>query len=163
MIDPASAIGLASSIVQLTTFTSQVISKGRELYESADGALVEHLELESVARSLNDLTRGVAKEASVTVGPELESISKLCQEQSVELLEAIATLKVDGKHAKWNSFRQALRSIWKEEQIDRLKERVNQSRSQLNTVLLTTLRYAIRFSYLMTYSGLIRIELQAEY
>jgi hypothetical protein len=113
------------------------------LYESADGALVEHLELESVARSLNELTRGVAKEASVTVGPKLETISRLCQDQSAELLEAIATLKVDGKHEKWNSFRQALKSIWKEEQIDRLKERVNQSRSQLNTVLLTTLRYVI--------------------
>ena len=100
MIDAVSAIGLAASIMQLTTFIGQIISKSRELYESADGALVEHLELETVARSLNELTGIVAGKTSVAAGLELNGISELCREQSAELLEAFAKGGQAGRHIR---------------------------------------------------------------
>jgi hypothetical protein len=52
MADPLTTLGLASNIVQLISFTSDLISKGREISKSADGVLVENLELEAITSSL---------------------------------------------------------------------------------------------------------------
>ncbi len=55
-MDPATALDVASSIVQPVSFTSDLISKGNEIYKSVDGALSENLELETIAASLQELS-----------------------------------------------------------------------------------------------------------
>jgi len=60
MLDPLAALGLASSIVQLISFTSDLVAKGRDIYQSSDGTLVENLELEAITKSLEDLSLEVA-------------------------------------------------------------------------------------------------------
>ena len=49
-MDPLSALGLASNIIQITEFTGKLISQSKEIYRSADGTLSEHAILEEAAR-----------------------------------------------------------------------------------------------------------------
>ncbi|KAJ0274370.1 hypothetical protein Brms1b_008773 [Colletotrichum noveboracense] len=58
-MDPASAFGLAASIVQTITFTSDFISKSRQLHHSAQRGLVENEELASIARNLQSHSRRI--------------------------------------------------------------------------------------------------------
>jgi len=51
-----SAIAVASSVLQIVDFTGKLISKGRKIYKSADGALFEHKDQEAAAGRLNVLS-----------------------------------------------------------------------------------------------------------
>jgi hypothetical protein len=147
MADPLTALSLASNILQLISFASDLISKGHEIYKSVDGKLVEHLELEAVTRSLRDLSRSLiesklgdsTKKLSHT-DEQLLVLSRHCNVLAGELIDAIQRLKVGEKKTAWNSFRQALRSVWNEEKIERLSDRLENYRRQIDTTLLISLR-----------------------
>ncbi|CZR50367.1 uncharacterized protein PAC_00239 [Phialocephala subalpina] len=119
MLDPVTALGVASNVVQLVTFTSDLISKSREFYESADGALVEQLELEAITVSLQSLSSDlilptIRKEDQLKVTPtekQLREICNGCRDVSKELLVLIRDVRAEGPHKKWNSFQQALKFV----------------------------------------------------
>ena len=55
MLDPASAIGLAASVVQIIGFTKNILNKSHELRTSAKGVLVQNAEIETAAASFGKL------------------------------------------------------------------------------------------------------------
>lgn len=142
-MDPLTALGLASNIVQFIDFTSKLISESHKLYVSASGAKEENLELESLARNLQQLaeqasppavaqnTKSLSKEEET-----LRDLSKQCSEVSDELLSVLQSLKVKGDHKKWKSFHQALRSVWKKGDIDALQLRLDRIGHQMGTQIL---------------------------
>lgn len=148
-MDPLTALGLASNIIQVISFTSNLISKGREIYKSADGKLVQNLELEAITRNLQDLSGHLSfppnrrKDLSDT-DKELQDLCKGCAKVSAQLIEVTQGLTVQGDHRKWNSFRQALNSVWKEDTIEELSKRLERYRSQIDTMLLVSLREQIQ-------------------
>jgi hypothetical protein len=144
-MDPLTALGLASNIIQLISFTSDLVSKSREIYKSADGALVEHLELETIAKSLKDLSTDLPDELKrqkslTNLEKQLRDLCEKCNEVSIELIEATNRLRATGHNKKWNSFRQALNSVWNDDKINALSKRLENYRSQLDTALLVSLR-----------------------
>jgi hypothetical protein len=86
------------------------------LYQSAAGGKAEHLELETIAKSL----RGLADQATppniqkteslLTEDLVLIELGELSRGVSDELLRALQGLKVKGPNKRWKSFYQALRS-----------------------------------------------------
>ena len=58
-MDPLSALSVAGNIIQFVDFSSKLIAKSHKLYSSADGALVENLELEAIADSMSGLNSKV--------------------------------------------------------------------------------------------------------
>jgi hypothetical protein len=151
MMDPLSALGVASNIIQLITFTNDLVSKGREIYKAVDGELVENLELETIAKSLQDLSSCVSTSLKSTkkrtfseTDYRLKELCDGCNEVSRQLIAVISELKAEGRHKKWNSFRQALNSVWKKEAIDALLKRLERYRGQLDTTLLVSLRQQIQ-------------------
>jgi hypothetical protein len=151
-MDAASAFGLAASVVQFVTFTSDLISKSQAIYKSADGALVEQIELETITQNLMNLTKDLNRQTFVVSRPSkwptlniddrrLPELCEGCQEISKDLLKAIRSLKVEGEHRKWKSFLQALSSIWNESKIDRLRERMDRYRNVIDTHLIVSIRY----------------------
>ncbi|KAL1620845.1 hypothetical protein SLS54_005775, partial [Diplodia seriata] len=144
-MDPATVIGLAASIVQLTTFTGQLLSKSREIHSSADGALVENRELEAITTSLQDLSRDISAGSrySTKADKKLNQLCDGCQEVTNELLVLVQKLKGSNSHHGWGSFRQAALSVWKEKEVRALSDRVERYRRQIDTVLLVTLRERI--------------------
>ncbi|KAL9093959.1 MAG: hypothetical protein Q9165_003629 [Trypethelium subeluteriae] len=59
---------------------------------------------------------------------------------SKELLDAIESLKADGEATKWKSFRQALKSVWMEKDIQDLSRRLERYRQQIDSTLLMHLQ-----------------------
>jgi hypothetical protein len=151
-MDPITALGLAANVVQFLTFAGGIISKSAEIYSSADGQLVEQQELRIVANNLQALAIALPKSkgsrhhgnpnsSEVLSDQQLGELCKECRGVSHELLGALSALQVNGKHKRWNSFRQALNSVWSEDKINALELRVNRYRSQIDTALLFSLRY----------------------
>jgi hypothetical protein len=143
-MDPLTALGLASNIIQLISFTSDLIGKGREIYRSVEGATIENVELETITKSFQDLTTrfpSQLKEDDLSgTDKQLRELCEACNAISVELIQVIQGLKYAGEGVKWKSFRQALKSVWKEDAIDGLSRRLERYRSQLDTTLLISLR-----------------------
>lgn len=144
-MDPASAIGLASSIVQLITFSSDLLSKTREIHSSADGAAVENVELEAISTSLLELSREVneGKFHLTKADKQLKDLCAGCQKVADELLEVVRRLKGSDSKTKWRSFRQAVLTVWKEKEVRALVDRLERYRSQIDTALLVALRQRI--------------------
>jgi hypothetical protein len=143
------ALGLASNIVQLVAFTSNLVAKGREIYGSADGVLVEFLELEAITNRLEELSSElippIIRGRALTENErQLRELCDGCRDVSKELLDVISSLKAQGTHKRWNSFRQALHSIWKEGEVQTLSTRLERYRRQIDTTLLVSIRDQIK-------------------
>jgi hypothetical protein len=159
MLDPFTALGVAGNIVQFVDYTTRLISKSREIYQSAEGASFEHLDLEVIASNLSRLTEGLRKDLhrhliSPTNGHisvsgtsekraeiQLGSINAKCAQEADALLAILRDLRVEGKHKKWQSFRQALMTVWKDDQIKGVVSKLSEYRKALDTELLFSLRF----------------------
>ena len=150
VLDPFSAIGLASSIVQFVAFGSKLLSTATEIHQSIEGALPINKELEIVAKDLNNVIakldnaklchkqavtaeEGVlTEEEKLILGEKLTSeerptdeepliiLADSCKQVAWELLSVLEGLKGQYGHKRWKSLRQALRSAWREKGDSRL-------------------------------------------
>lgn len=155
-MDPLSALGLASNIIQVVDFGSRLVFKGREIYGSVDGATAVNRELESITTDLNRVCaeliapeRYINKEQASEPEVALIALSRSCQTLGEELLSVLRKLKVKGRHQQWDTARQALRSVWKESKICGYEKRLGEYRSQITTSLISILRqviYIVRLS-----------------
>lgn len=144
------ALGLASNVISFISFAGDLISKGHEIYNSADGSLIENLALETVTRSLQDLSSGLSLGRDKATGrltnteKQLQELCDECRGISKQLLGVIGQLKAKGSHQIWTSFRQALSSAWKKSEIEELESRLERYRRQLDTTLLVWIREYIQ-------------------
>lgn len=144
-MDPVSAIGLASSVVQLITFSTDIISKSREIHRSAAGSLVENVELETIARTLQSQSRRLAVHASKDRFPsgtskEIVACCEQVRSSSKELIDTVESLQRNGASSRWKSFYQALKSVWKEQDIAEYLRRLEMHRRQIDSLLLMHLQ-----------------------
>jgi ankyrin repeat protein/energy-coupling factor transporter ATP-binding protein EcfA2 len=155
MADPLTALGLAASIVQFISFTSSLISKTSEISNTAQGATVEIIELKAIATNITTLNaeilppsspRGNDKQSrkAAKSGELLRELCTGCEEVSKKLLDVLEKLECEGGRSKWKSFRQALKTVWKESEIEALSKRLERYRGQIDTALLVSLRYYIQ-------------------
>jgi hypothetical protein len=157
MLDPLTALGLAANVVQLISFTGDLLKKGRQISSSVDGQLLDHKALRIITTSLQELTNNLIVTASLqehtknstssssgskltSTERQLQQICTGCSEASTSLLEALQTLHMQEKRGVWRSFRQALNCIWSEDKINALSARLEQYRRQIDTTLLVSLR-----------------------
>ncbi|KAF2114584.1 hypothetical protein BDV96DRAFT_101489 [Lophiotrema nucula] len=148
-MDPVSALGLASNIIQIVDFSSRLLSRGREIYLSSEGRLDDHVILDNAARNLSELCQELAKMARAPsrtvslVDQQLEALRAESAAIAMKLQRALESLSTQGGKKKWQSILQGLRSIWKEQDILDLKRRLDDVRKQIDTALLVSLRHAI--------------------
>jgi hypothetical protein len=149
-MDPLTAFGLVANIIQLVDFSSKLISEGREIYNSSDGELLDHSELKIVSKDLSRLALQV-ENASKALGSrrklsEAEQdqarLGQECHRVASDLLRALDDLKMKGSNRRWNSFRQALLTVWNRDKIERLEKRLDRFRQELVASVLVTLRQA---------------------
>ncbi|KAF2441831.1 hypothetical protein P171DRAFT_465451 [Karstenula rhodostoma CBS 690.94] len=140
-LDPFSALGIAANVVQFIEFGSKLVSESHEIYKSATGTSTGIVELEMIYTDLIKFTKSLQTPNNSSQTPEEESLRQLaasCLTVANELLNIINALKVnaDGHHRKWRSFRQAMKSTWKQTDIDNLQKRLADFRGQLTVRLL---------------------------
>ncbi|KAI0897850.1 hypothetical protein F4806DRAFT_494580 [Annulohypoxylon nitens] len=144
-MDPASAFGLASSIVQVITFTSDIISKTRQLHHSAQHSLVQNCELASIAHALKLHNHGIrtslhTKENPSRAEEDLYKLSEGVFDLCNQLITTVEGLKTRDPATRWDSFLQAPRSVWKEKDIVDLTQRLDRYRAQIDSSLLAFMK-----------------------
>jgi hypothetical protein len=148
-MDPLSALGLAASVVQFIQFGGSLVSKSHEIYTSSDGKLAANIECETATTRLIGLTNRL-KDSLRDAGSKgqsadefaIEAICGDCIEISKELLAQLKKLVLEEKHKwrKWKSFRQALKSVWSKEGIDKIAGRLATFRQELVSHLIVSTR-----------------------
>jgi hypothetical protein len=159
MLDPVSAVGLASSVIQIVDFSCRLVSKTSEYRTSTDGALIEHKELRAAANRLSALSKAIhgpltkckSLRKPTNVDTALSDIAGECLDRASELTQALQELQIDGTTNTWKSFRQALKAIWEKEKIEQIRRRLDTLREHVVIHLLVSIRYAL--TALMIYSS----------
>ncbi|KAI1736281.1 hypothetical protein F4680DRAFT_469161 [Xylaria scruposa] len=146
-MDPLTALSLAASVVQFVSFASHLISKTKEIHGSASGQAKESLTLEKTYTTLQDLS--LRLETSSKRDPKLEMVegrtdfvkhvfaindlSRTCESDCRKLLEIISKLKAVGgeSHRRWQSFKVALKTVWKGNEIVELENKLQHTQMTL--------------------------------
>jgi hypothetical protein len=161
-IDPLSALSVAACVVQFVDFAHRIVSKGRQLYSSPNGALRDNEETETATKHLQSLAETL-KESIEEIPPtkrapparankrvkdeyrqevRLRQICAECDDLSTELMQRLRDLKVPKgeEHRKWRSFRQALKSVWSKKEVDEMATKLDGLRKELDSQVLVLLR-----------------------
>ncbi|KAI1746926.1 hypothetical protein F4782DRAFT_522894 [Xylaria castorea] len=137
-MDPLTAVGLASNVVQFVQFTSNLIQTAVEIHRSSTGCTTDVLTLDALYRHLSDFNNELASGRNNASGylngrgsestygvPSFRTLSMLCQSDCEKLLSVVGTLKKQhGSTKRWHSFRTALKMFWEKDEIEHLEDRV---------------------------------------
>ncbi len=141
-MDPFSALGLASNIVQFVDFSCKLFSSASDIYRSASGAAPAVNDAKTIALRLHDLSsRLVAQTMTASqdgsqssqkpVNALLNELASGCRGASAELLSALDGLQARTANSRWSSFKAALLTVMKSDQINKLEARLEQYRRQV--------------------------------
>lgn len=120
MLDPFTAVSLASCVVQFTDFGIKLILGSIELYNSANGLNAERSNLEFKINSVRKLADKIialnedSDRLSSGSNDRLSSLAKSCNLIAKDLLSVLDALKVKklaGPGRKWESFRKAVAAL----------------------------------------------------
>ncbi|KAF2653413.1 hypothetical protein K491DRAFT_515569 [Lophiostoma macrostomum CBS 122681] len=143
------AIGLAGNIVQFVSFTSETLSKSREIYLSASGTTEEYTDLKVISQDLLSLKDRISSQKSAM--PSLSPLVDRCMRIADEILSAVKQVEDTSTHGKsstnstvngfkgtgsksrtqWKSFRKALKCVWGKHRVQDLETRLENLRGQI--------------------------------
>ncbi|KAJ8133152.1 hypothetical protein O1611_g474 [Lasiodiplodia mahajangana] len=151
-MDPLTAIGLAGNVIQFVQFTSDLTRTAVEICKSPTGCAADILTLDSLYQQLNNFNDRLASGHSSTMSaqlggrscasaldiPSFRELSLLCKSDCEKLLSVVGTLKGKGGPGKrWQSFRTALRMVWRKEEIEELEKRLNRTQTTMTLHICT--------------------------
>ncbi|KAI9867951.1 MAG: hypothetical protein M1813_007773 [Trichoglossum hirsutum] len=137
-------VGLVSNIVQFVDFGCKLTSKSVELYQSSSGMLAENIDAEAATNHLVILNDKIKDGAVAADNGALKDLCISCGATAAELLAVLGKVKVQGKHTKWKSMREALRSVWSKEEVEGLERRLLSLRDELNLHVVVDIKEQVR-------------------
>ncbi|RSL68829.1 hypothetical protein CEP53_002390 [Fusarium sp. AF-6] len=141
-MDPITALQTASAIIGIVDFGTRLLSATTEIYQSASGHTARDVglltlsdELKTLGKQLQDRLQAAPSAASAS-DSTLQSLSVRCIEASNRLHAAIRDLQANRSgngriSTTANSFASALKALWKQGEIESLKEELAEIRSQI--------------------------------
>lgn len=147
VLDPLSALSLASNVVQFVDFGSRLILDARAIYSSASGTTAKQEEIKLLAEQFQQQCAEMVALQPLSdadgVDPAnraLRTLATRSQNVAKENFVFLEDLKVDGANRRLKSVRQTLRGSIKAPKVDELVERMESLRNGLNAALLKFLR-----------------------
>ena len=153
MLDPLTAISLASSIVQFTDFGIKLVTGTIELYHSADGLSGERSNLEHQINLVHEYAETIIRssehndddDSASENDKKLGEIAASCKRIASDLL-SVLDLKVKkpaGPGRKWESFRKAVAALTphNKNKIETLDKRLR----LVKEVMLTRIQFMMRY------------------
>lgn len=138
-MDPLSAIGLASSIVQFVDFATKLAYGARQIYVSGAGSTAENADVELCASELESLCTRLNSSTSPTPwSSDDEALCRLagrCRAISNDLSTLLRKIKARNPESKWNCFVSAIKSQLHKAERDGLLRRLSECRAQLDIQL----------------------------
>ncbi|RDW74622.1 uncharacterized protein DSM5745_07284 [Aspergillus mulundensis] len=132
-MDPLSAIGLASNILQFIEFGTNLCGKIYEVAGSITGLTDENAHLSETVDDLKKVTDGLSTslEGNNKHEVELAKLAAQCRDLSEEMMGIISKLKLKKGDRMWRSVRAAWKSTLKERKIASIERRLAEHRAQI--------------------------------
>jgi hypothetical protein len=142
VFDVFSSLAVAGNILQFVDFGSKLLSLSFRIYHSTSGAsetTEEWIRITTHLQNLCDQLSETSPSAEPLIGrplagaATLENLIRDCKAAGDELLTALRTLTSKKGHGgrKWESLRVALATIWKEGDIEAMRQRLESYKSTL--------------------------------
>jgi hypothetical protein len=140
MADPFSIISLVGGVAQLIDFGLKVVHAFHQINQSSQSGDTETTDLDVLTRSLSHLCdRLEVPEDDVVSDEDIEvqdeqaicDLAIRCRGLTLELLSILAKLKKSPRRSKWNTFTVAVKSTWRQKEIDSINRRLNSFRLEL--------------------------------
>lgn len=155
-MDPLTALGLAAGVVQFVSFTSHLIMKTKEIHSSASGMTDEVFTLETIYTRLLELSQNLEscskRDSTLEIAEgnteyvknvlAIKDLSRGCEDDCKRLLEKFDKLKTSvDSHRRWQTFRVAVRTVWKGNEIAELEQRLHRTQMTLTLLVCSQTRY----------------------
>jgi hypothetical protein len=144
MLDPITAIGLASAIVQFVDFSTKLFHDAEEIYVSSAHTTKDNERLEAVVRNMKNqyLTLSAQNPSRQSKAERaLCEIATECNSLSTEILKILQKVKPEKPNSFRSSFSAAFKSKTHSGKIAHLKENLNSYQGQLASTLSLVTRF----------------------
>jgi hypothetical protein len=143
-MDPFAAIGLAGNIIAFLDFGFKLLSKSKDIYASASGALARHEDL----ALMTDNFRSMAKTIQISIPSSsvtseelaLHRLAGECEVASTDLIKLLDELKAKNPRSKRESLSAAFREWRRRDKVKEVESKLDQCRQQLNLQITSLLR-----------------------
>ena len=154
MLEPLTALSVASSIVQLVEFSWDLIASSYDAFKSAEGSNRRNEEIARQTAELRTVNAGLCrfKPAAGQIVPESEvllfNLARKSMALSKELLDVMEELRVKkiGRGRALNSVWKQVKGVRKSDKILDIERRLDIIQNQVNTCLLELLRSVVRLA-----------------
>jgi hypothetical protein len=160
MLDPITALGVASNVLSFIDFSGKLISGAVSIYGSAEGASRDHINVEIVTIDLFEMSEKLSQDIKALAletgaaaahlegtAPSVhqEALCKLAlrsKQLADDLIQMLQKLKVkSGKYKLFKSGLAAIKIHLKSEDIAQCKHTLDDLRSQMTARMISLLRY----------------------
>jgi hypothetical protein len=149
-MEPLSALGIATAVVQFLDFTANVVSGTHKIYVNSPDHAHRNIDLKQISTSLvtlndeitNSLDTAHTQQRSVR-DQQLDGLARRCNELGNRLLATLERLESNRKRTLWGSFRLALRSVWSESELESMEKALEGYQRQISMHLLVSIRYIL--------------------
>lgn len=148
VLEPFSALTVASTVVAFVDFTSKLISKTHAIHK---GVAVEQREVAGASRRLRELSADLQKALHTTAQyaktaklskseMALAEVASECQRLAEKFEAEVEQLIPVPGQSPWKSFRQAFKSVWSKEELEKTQKSLSAQRELLSIHLLVWMR-----------------------
>ena len=164
VLDPFTALGVASNIVHFIQLAGELFSKTKEISKSASGATKDNEAVLKATQRLQQLCENFngfgikpyySADASQDEGysgaqlrrdeenhnKTVEEIASNCAAMAKELLNTLEEVKPKAPNKKLSNLRAALETVWRKDMIKGMELRLVESREELHLALTSILKY----------------------
>lgn len=148
MLDPLTALSIASSVLQIIDFGRKLVSQTQEIYQSASGATKDNVTSGEITKDINFLYKDLRgkNETFQRLGSDDIALGKLvdsCMEQAEKLIEVLAVLVVPPDAKQWKSFKNAIQSARHKGEVNTIEGRLFKIQRQIDSRLLKMMKYVL--------------------
>lgn len=133
-MDPASAIGVASSVLAFLDFSIKVVNGAVEIYHSAEGTTSGNARLEDVVRDLQSRTESMKQHSTARTVEEqnIVNLAEGCHKVSGRMLSLLDETKIKGgKRRVFESLSAAIRARRNKGEVAELQTQIQEYRAQI--------------------------------
>jgi hypothetical protein len=148
-MDPFSVLSIATAVVQFLDFTGKLVSGTWRIYQgnAPKDFRESNSDLRSITSDLNRLTKELqlshTKAQSKISTPQDTNLGNLAQDANdigIQLGSLLTRLQSGSTSGFWPSFRIVLRTLWSEDEIEKLSRSLENYRQQISMHIFISLR-----------------------
>lgn len=146
MLDPLTALSIASSVIQIVDFGCKLVSQSQEIYYSANGATKDNVTSGEITKDINLLYKDlISKDRNFQMlDDDDRALGKLvdsCLREVEALMNLLAELEVPPDATQWKSFKNAIKSARKKGKVKDIETRLLKIQKQIDSRLQVMMTY----------------------